>query len=389
MASIRYRFGTNNWFACFTDAAGRRVQCSTGTRDRKLALKIACEFESVAQKQKTEAQVRRVMSALHEDIHGTPLQTFTVREYFDHWKLALGRAVSASQMAVTTKSAYESAVGEFLAHLDKRADKNIAFVTPATVIEWRDAQATRLAVRTAKKKLKCLGAFFTAAFREGLLPDGNPVAKVDTLEAKRSKRREFKPDELAKVLAAAKGDWLGMTMCGLYLGQRLSDLAGLTWDKIDMARGAVQFDTGKTGRFQDIPIAPPLRDYFATLKVGDDPRAPVFPTLFKYAKTDTQKGDSSQLSKAFRRILEECKLVPKREKAHKKTGEGRSAKRPVSEISFHSLRHTLTTLLKLAGVAEAVVHDIVGHDSEQVSRNYTHVSFEAKQAAFAKLPGIK
>jgi hypothetical protein len=43
------------------------------------------------------------------------------------------------------------------------------------------------------------------------------------------------------------------------------------------------------------------------------------------------------------------------------------------ELSFHSLRHTAVSLLKDAGIPEAAVMELGGHDSKQMSAHYTHV----------------
>jgi Mn-dependent DtxR family transcriptional regulator len=45
-------------------------------------------------------------------------------------------------------------------------------------------------------------------------------------------------------------------------------------------------------------------------------------------------------------------------------------------------------LLKNAGVSEAVARDIIGHDSEQMSRHYTHIEDAAKREALDKLPDL-
>ena len=55
---------------------------------------------------------------------------------------------------------------------------------------------------------------------------------------------------------------------------------------------------------------------------------------------------------------------------------------------FHCLRHSTTSLLKNAGVFEAVAMDIIGHDSKAVSANYTHIEDEAKRKAVHELPDI-
>ena len=74
-------------------------------------------------------------------------------------------------------------------------------------------------------------------------------------------------------------------------------------------------------------------------------------------------------------VLVSAGLVPARPKNHAATaGRGRDAKRQQSELSFHSLRHTFTTWLKSSGASNALAQMIVGHDSEVVSRGYTHLS---------------
>jgi integrase len=70
------------------------------------------------------------------------------------------------------------------------------------------------------------------------------------------------------------------------------------------------------------------------------------------------------------------------------TGKGHSQRRTVSEISFHSLRHTATSLLKNAGVSAAVAMDIIGHESEAINRHYTHIEAATKRAALRKLPKL-
>ena len=73
---------------------------------------------------------------------------------------------------------------------------------------------------------------------------------------------------------------------------------------------------------------------------------------------------------------------------HQGRGIGRAAKRAASQLSFHSLRHTAVSLLKDAGIPQAVVQELIGHDSEQMSALYTHVGREALERAAAALPEI-
>ena len=43
-------------------------------------------------------------------------------------------------------------------------------------------------------------------------------------------------------------------------------------------------------------------------------------------------------------------------------GDGRDGRRDRHALTFHSLRHTAVTLLKEAGIPQAVVMELIGHD---------------------------
>lgn len=58
------------------------------------------------------------------------------------------------------------------------------------------------------------------------------------------------------------------------------------------------------------------------------------------------------------------------------------------ELSFHCIRHTAVSLMKDAGIPEAAVMELVGHDSEQMSAHYTHVGREALERAAGALPEL-
>src|SRR5436190_22041561 len=73
---------------------------------------------------------------------------------------------------------------------------------------------------------------------------------------------------------------------------------------------------------------------------------------------------------------------------HKSNGKGRSSRRAFNELSFHSLRHTATSLMKNAGISPAIVQDIIGHDSPAISAHYTHVEDASKRHAIESMPNI-
>jgi site-specific recombinase XerD len=75
---------------------------------------------------------------------------------------------------------------------------------------------------------------------------------------------------------------------------------------------------------------------------------------------------------------------------HRQTlGKGRGVRDArENRLSFHCLRHTSVTLLKEAGVPDAAIMALIGHDSVAMSQHYTHVGREALQKAAHALPDI-
>jgi integrase len=73
---------------------------------------------------------------------------------------------------------------------------------------------------------------------------------------------------------------------------------------------------------------------------------------------------------------------------HQSRGIGRDTRRGTLDLSFHCLCHTAVSLLRDAQVPEAAVMELVGHDSVEISRRYTHVGREALSKAVDALPTL-
>ena len=227
---------------------------------------------------------------------------------------------------------------------------------------------------------------FKAARRDGVLSD-DPCEFVDTIRATEAaiQRRAFSIPEIQAVLSVADEEWRSMVRFGLYTGQRLADLALLTWANIDLARGEIRLATRKTGRRMILPIAAPLREHIEGLAAGDKPDAPIHPRAHAVVVKEKKSGS---LSNQFADLLAQAGLREK--KSHKRTedSQGRNARRESHALSFHSLRRTATTLLHEAGVPAAVAQELIGHDSEEIHRLYVKVGTEAMDKAAATFPRL-
>lgn len=381
MATLRKKFNSRYWIACFTDQNGVQRQKSTKELNRARAQKIAEKLESSYRVKLTEAQARKILSEIYEEVRGDKLYHATVRTFLTNWLES-----KKTETVAGSHKRYTNAVDKLIDFLGNRADGDIAYVDKKDIVTLRDKTATELSPSTANTDLKILRIAFGQAVNDGLRLD-NPAKAVKALKIQinpgEPERRPFTVAELQKLFAVLAGEWRGMTLMGLYTGQRLGDIASLHWQMVDFDQMQIKIRTRKTGRIVIIHIAKPLLPYLKEAHKSTQ-TGPVFPKASQ-TKIDAD-GESRRLSAQFHAWLVKAGLVKKRSKEN--TGRGHSVKRTVSELSFHSLRHTLTTWLKMTGASESVAMDMIGHESSIISNNYTHVDEESKRRSLDRLPDI-
>lgn len=385
MSSVHRQKGRKNWFCAFTDAKGTRRFRSTGTTDKREAREICSIWERAAREaatgRLTQERAREIIARGVGDImatSGDALPSTSIESFFKSW---LDRKSLEARDRTHTK--YASVAEQLLAFLGSKAKRDLAQLTSAELVDFRDHLSKRVAPTTVNIAIKIIRVALNQAKRDGLV-DSNQGERVTLLKRQRGgDRRPFTVDELKRLLAVANDEWRGIILVGLYTGLRLGDIATMTWQNLDLARSEISLETAKTGRRQHIPLAEPLIRHFQACPSVDDPAAPVFPEAFGMKQRDPAGG---QLSNQFYGILAAVGLVQAR--THKATGKGRGAARDTANLSFHCLRHTATSLLKNAGVSDAVAMDIIGHDSAAISRNYTHIDDPTKRAAVNKIPDV-
>jgi integrase len=381
MASLWKRSATGKfWIACYTDAEGRQRKASTkipaAEKNRAAALRVADELEKAHRRRLTTSQIFHLCGNLVKEITGEEIEAVSVKSFLDGYLKRRKAEVSAATLA-----AYTTAATKFKTWLGEKVDMEIFRIEKKHVLEYRDHLAEVAHPATANHAMKCLRIFFKEAKRDRLVFE-NPCDDVALLRTeKASARRGFTLKELGKVMKEVEGsEWASLVRFGLYTGQRLGDLAALKWGQVDLVADEIQFTTRKTGRRVLVPICGPLKEHLATLVADDDPGAFVHPNAAALGV--------SHLSREFGELLARCGLRVEAPKNHGKK-EGRDGeRRELNALSFHSLRHSAVSMMKNAGISPAVVQDLVGHESAEMSAHYTHIDGEAKRKAVDALPVI-
>jgi integrase len=376
MASVRKHPKSPYWFACITLPDGRQTQRSTKLTDRKKAQQFAEKLEEAGRGKLVEKQARKIIAEIYQMVNRDALPGSKARDFFTEWAENKKR-----ETAESTARRYHDVVQHFIAALGKKADADVNDISRADVIGFRDDLSNRLTASSANHAVKIIRMALKDALIAELV-DRNVAMGVKRVKHRGeiNARRPFTIPELKKILCKVKGDeWEGLVLFGIYTGQRLRDIANLTWQNLDLYSNELAFVSGKTGRRMRIPLAIPLQRHIAKLPAGDDPEQPLFPRAFNTRRTGT-------LSNQFYDILVGAGLAEARN--HRGNGKGRNSRRAFNEIGFHALRHTATSLMKNAGVSAAIVQDIVGHESAAISAHYTHIDESAKRKALNMMPNL-
>ena len=373
MASIHKVAKSPYWYCAYTLPDGRRAFRSTKQRDRKKAGDVARTLEKATERARagelTEIQVRKLLDSVLESVGQSPVQRETVRTFLLAW---LGGKQLSTRPAVHAH--YRKSIEGFLASLGPKADRSLNAVVPADIAHFRDMRRSldRISNGTLAHDIKTIRATFTDARRQGLILI-NPAEAIPLPTTRPLERVVFTLSELTALLTVASPEWRTLILCGYYLGGRLSDMATLNWDAIDLTKNVIVYTQSKTRRRVEIPIHQELEEYLLAI-AGDTRGGPLCPTL-AVTRIDGRNGLSNRFSALMARAGIDRAQV-------------QSGRNKFSRKSFHSLRHSFASALANAGVASEIRMKLSGHKNLGVHQRYTHHELAPLRAAIDALPRL-
>ena len=319
----------------------------------------------------TEQTARKLLGEILERVTGEPLQNYIIRQWFEHW-LQLKEKVRSEK----TMSRYRQVVRDFLNSIGPRADFGLTHLSSKDVLTYRDSlRAKKRTERTANLSVKVISAALNTACRQQHIAS-NPALAVEHLKVREAEKGVFAHEQVGKLLANAQGDWRRAILFAYYTGARLSDIAKMQWESIDLEEKLITFTPTKTGKPLRLPLHSDLQREL--LKRPGIAKAYLFPSLAAVKSTGGRHGLSGQ----FRAIMEKAGIngvIKQRE----------DGSRAVSSLGFHSLRHTFASVLANHGVNEETRMKLTGHSTREVHAVYTHYEQKLLRAAIEGIPPVK
>jgi integrase/recombinase XerD len=261
--------------------------------------------------------------------------------------------------AEKTVTAYESDLRQAAEFLRRRGRTRWTEVTGEDAAAWaRDLSARGMAATSSARKLSALRVLARHLVAQGVRGD-DFTALLDGPKVRRRLPTTLTPDEIARILAAPRGGAAAALRDRAILelfyssGLRVSELAGLTLQQINLEHGFVRV-MGKGSKERIVPVgAPAATALLAYLTAGR--------SLFVKPKTGSACFLSARGAAISRKTV--WVLVKKHTRAAGIT-------KPVKP---HLLRHSFATHLLAGGADLRAIQEMLGHASIATTQIYTAV----------------
>ncbi len=227
---------------------------------------------------------------------------------------------------------------------------NISDITPALVQNFMDERLDKVSLATVQKDVSTLRAILNKAHREGrlALPPRFPKFK-----ALKPRDRWLEPAEEERLVTCAADHLVPLIRFAVATGGRRSELLGLDWRQVDLARKRVVFLNTKNGENRNVRLCDRACAVLGSL--GPKEVGPVF----TYKEKAVRSVKTSFIS------------------ARKAAG--------LDDVRFHDLRHTFASRLVQAGVPLYDVGQLLGHKSLEMVQRYAHLAPDYQERAITAL----
>jgi integrase len=269
---------------------------------------------------------------------GTPKRARTL----DHDRGRIERHIKPLIGALPAAAVTTADVERFMHRVAEGATKATVRVAPRAIARVRGGRAA------ASRAVVLLGAIFAWGERQALVP-GNPARGVRKFADVRRERR-LTDDEYAAFGAALRTEARISPFARAALrfaalsGWRRSEIAGLRWREIDLARRTATLAETKTGRSLR-PLSNAACEVLRGLPRGLDDAALVFPASPRSEGVMNMNG-------AMLRIAKRAGLP--------------------ADLTPHVLRHSFASVAADLGYGEAAIGAMLGHAGGGTTRRYVH-----------------
>jgi len=241
--------------------------------------------------------------------------------------------------------------------------RSLASIFQSDIAKYRDERLKAVSPNMVRLELALLSHLFTIAIKEwGMSGLVNPVQQIRKPKLPKGRERRLKPGELERILNASGSSFLGsIVRFALETGMRRSEIAGISWNQVDMKKQTVTLLETKNGEKRFVPLSSEALRILSALPRRIDGKV--------------WGVEEQSITRAFERAVSRARLAYEKECEEK--GQNPDPGYLV-DLTFHDLRHEATSRFfeSEAGFNVMEVAAITGHKTLQMLKRYTHLKAE-------------
>ena len=239
--------------------------------------------------------------------------------------------------------------------------RSLASLVSSDIAKYRDERLKIVSPNMVRLELALLSHLFTIAIKEwGMTGLINPVQQIRKPKLPKGRDRRLKSGELERILEDSGSSFLGsIVRFALETGMRRSEIAGMTWNQVDLKKKTVTLPETKNGEKRIVPLS---REAIRLLSV--------FPRRIDGKVWGVEE---QSITRAFQRALSRSRST------YEKECEENGIKPDpdtLIDLTFHDLRHEATSRFFEKGFNVMEVATITGHKTLQMLKRYTHLKAE-------------
>ncbi len=239
--------------------------------------------------------------------------------------------------------------------------RSLASVTSTDIAKYRDNRLKEVSENMVRLELALLSHLFTIAVKEwGMTGLINPVMQIRKPKLPQGRDRRLLPGELDRIIAASGSPLLpAIVRFAIETGMRQAEIAGMTWNMVDLKKRTVTLLVTKNGDKRIVPLSTEAVRILSELDRRIDGKV--------WGIT------SHAVAVAYRRAVSRARTTYEKECEEKKEKPDTSF---LVDLTFHDLRHEATSRFFEKGFNPMEVSAITGHKTLQMLKRYTHLKAE-------------
>lgn len=244
------------------------------------------------------------------------------------------------------------------------ANRFLSSIRGSDLAAWRDKRLEEVSPNSVRLELALLSHLFTIAIKEwGMDGLANPVQRIRKPKLPQGRDRRLKPGEPERILSECEiygGDIGPVVLFALETGMRRAEIAGMTWNHVELKKKTVTLPETKNGEKRIVPLSTEAVRILSSLPRRIDGKVWAL-------------GDPTSITKAFIRVLSRARASYENECKEKKMDPDPWF---LTDLTFHDLRHEATSRFFEKGLNPMQVAAITGHKTFQMLKRYTHLKAE-------------